>query len=177
MSKRAQILTAAHTVVRQNGTDALTLDAVAKEAGVSKGGLLYHFPNKESLIQGMVQSLIEEFEEAIRVEIAQDPTPEKAGRFARAYIRATFNSDYPLPALSESMLAAVALNPTLLHPLQQAFESWQVRLLDDGIDPAIATIIRTAADGIWFAELMNFAPPTEPLRNAVYQKLLSLIDG
>lgn len=175
MSKRNQILTAAQTVVRLNGTDALTLEAVAKAAGVSKGGLLYHFPNKEALIQGMIQSLIDEFDNAVHAEIARDPTPEKAGRYARAYLRATFNSDYPLPALSEGILAGVALNPALLRPLQAAFGAWQERLLNDGIDPALATIIRTAADGLWFAELMDFAPPQEPLRNALYEKLLALI--
>jgi AcrR family transcriptional regulator len=177
MSKREQILTAAQTVVRQSGTDALTLEAVAKEAGVSKGGLLYHFPNKEALIQGMIQSLIDEFNAAVMVEVERDPTPDQAGRYARAYLRATFNSDYPLPALSEGILAAVALNPTLLRPLQMAFQAWQERLVNDGIDPALATVIRTAADGLWFAELMEFAPPAEPLRSAVYEMLLAMVRG
>ena len=36
------------------GVAKLTLEAVAKEAGVSKGGLLYHFSNKEALIEGMI---------------------------------------------------------------------------------------------------------------------------
>jgi AcrR family transcriptional regulator len=176
MSKRENILTAAQSVVRQHGTDALTLDAVAKEAGVSKGGLLYHFPTKEALIQGMIQTLIDEFNTAVETEAAQDSAPDKPGRYARAYLRATFNSDYPLPALSEGILAAVALNPTLLQPVQAAFQHWQARLLNDGIDPTTATMIRTAADGLWFTELMDFAPPPEPLRNALYAKLMSLIE-
>ena len=37
-----------------SGAVHLTLDAVAERAGVSKGGLLYHFPSKESLLQAMV---------------------------------------------------------------------------------------------------------------------------
>lgn len=176
MSRREQIVTAAQTVVRQNGTDALTLEAVAKEAGVSKGGLLYHFPNKEALIQGMIQTLIDEFNGAVLTEVDLDPAPDKPGRYARAYLRATFNSEYPLPALSEGILAGVALNPSLLNPIQAAFREWQERLVNDGIDPATATVIRTASDGLWFAELMGFAPPVEPLRNALYEKLLSLIE-
>ena len=42
-SARARLLDAAVAVVRRDGAQALTLDAVAAEAGVSKGGLLYHF--------------------------------------------------------------------------------------------------------------------------------------
>ena len=40
---RKRLLDAAAAVVRRDGAGALTLDAVAAEAGVSKGGLLYHF--------------------------------------------------------------------------------------------------------------------------------------
>lgn len=173
MSKRNQILDAAHRVVKELGTDALTLDAVAKSAGVSKGGLLYHFPNKEALIQGMIQHLLDEFNQAIETEAAK--APQSIGRYTRAYIHVTFRSDYPLPALSEGMLAAVALNPALLEPLQAAFADWHSRLLADGIDPTTAAMIRYAADGVWFAELIGFTPPTEPLRTQLYEKLLALV--
>lgn len=53
-TKPEKILDAAAAIVRRDGVAKLTLEAAAKEAGVSKGGLLYHFPNKESLIDGMV---------------------------------------------------------------------------------------------------------------------------
>lgn len=47
--KRHLILDTATKIVMENDYNALTLDAVAKQAGISKGGLLYHFPNKELL--------------------------------------------------------------------------------------------------------------------------------
>ena len=47
---REKLLQSASQVVVEKGVDALTLAAVAKQAGVSKGGLLYHFPNKNALI-------------------------------------------------------------------------------------------------------------------------------
>ena len=43
------------------GVAKLTLEAVAKE-GVSKGGLLYHFSNKEALIEGMIVRGVEDYE-------------------------------------------------------------------------------------------------------------------
>jgi len=51
------LLAAANKVVVDRGVDALTLDAVACQAGVSKGGLLHHFPSKEALITAMVQQV------------------------------------------------------------------------------------------------------------------------
>jgi len=59
--KRQLILHTATQIVLNNGFNSLTLDAVAKHAGISKGGLLYHFPNKESLIKELAQFIFEEF--------------------------------------------------------------------------------------------------------------------
>jgi AcrR family transcriptional regulator len=43
----------------------LTLDVVAQAAGVSKGGLLYHFPSKESLLGALAQRYVQSKEQCI----------------------------------------------------------------------------------------------------------------
>jgi AcrR family transcriptional regulator len=48
--------------VKRDGLAHLAIEAVAREAGFSKGGVLYHFPTKESLIEGMITSFLEAFE-------------------------------------------------------------------------------------------------------------------
>ena len=53
-ARRDQLLDAAERVVRRDGVARLTLDAVAAEAGTSKGGLLYHFASRDALITAMV---------------------------------------------------------------------------------------------------------------------------
>ena len=60
---RDAILDAAEMVVRDIGAAHMTLDAVAERAGVSKGGLIYHFPAKETLLAAMVSRLLRRFEE------------------------------------------------------------------------------------------------------------------
>ena len=65
--KKDALLDAAEALLWEQGTQALTLTAVADRAGVSKGGLLYHFPTKEALIRGLVARLIEEFDALIAV--------------------------------------------------------------------------------------------------------------
>jgi len=44
------IIAAARRIVQRDGVAHLTIEAVAREAGFSKGGVLYHFPTKDSLI-------------------------------------------------------------------------------------------------------------------------------
>ena len=59
-SSREKILDAAAELVGEIGAGRLTLEAVAERAGLSKGGLLYNFPTKEALLQGMIQRMIDE---------------------------------------------------------------------------------------------------------------------
>ncbi|RCW78741.1 TetR/AcrR family transcriptional regulator [Phyllobacterium bourgognense] len=49
MATADQILDGAEEVLLANGVTGLTLNAVAEKVGISKGGLLYHFPSKEAL--------------------------------------------------------------------------------------------------------------------------------
>ncbi|NJK75275.1 MAG: helix-turn-helix transcriptional regulator [Microcoleus sp. SU_5_6] len=65
---RETLLRAAAQVILDRGVEALTLDAVARQAEVSKGGLLYHFPNKNALVVGLGEQLIQEFEVALQAE-------------------------------------------------------------------------------------------------------------
>lgn len=54
MSAKDKILTAYETILINQGEKAATMDAVARTAGVSKGGLLYHFPSKEAMAAGLI---------------------------------------------------------------------------------------------------------------------------
>jgi AcrR family transcriptional regulator len=59
MQTKERILEAATNVVARDGSNKLTLEAVAAEAGVSKGGLLYHFPSKRALLEGMLEVMLQ----------------------------------------------------------------------------------------------------------------------
>ena len=53
-SQRDRILDAYTDLVVTSGPETVTLDAVASAAGVSKGGLLYHFGSREALLEGLL---------------------------------------------------------------------------------------------------------------------------
>lgn len=174
---RARILTAAENVVLRDGVARLTLESAATEAGLSKGGVLYHFPTRDSLVTGMLERLIEGF----NVDLWQGAEPgDAAGRRTRAYLRATFQ---PGPdeqverqnRLGAALIAAVASEPGLLEPLRRDFAHWQDQIADDGIDAARATVVRLAADGLWLTELFGLAPLPPDLRRRVEAELESLI--
>jgi AcrR family transcriptional regulator len=89
---RERLLDAAAVVVRRDGAQALTLDAVAAEAGVSKGGLLYHFKAKRDLLDAMLEGWLEEFAAEIdaarrRRAVAERPARPRPARGGAARTR------------------------------------------------------------------------------------------
>ncbi|UOQ49883.1 TetR/AcrR family transcriptional regulator [Gracilibacillus caseinilyticus] len=174
ISRKVEILNAASKVVSERGIFELTLDAVAKQAGISKGGLLYHFPSKEALVEGMVQHLAINYQEKIEDNAKQDP--DEKGRWIRSYVDVTFNQTYQNKDMNAGLLAAKAVNPDLLDPIRNLYEEWQEQIENEGIDPMKATIIRLATDGIWLAELFDIYHIEEEKKQEIYKVLLSSID-
>src|SRR4051794_6247553 len=157
-----RLLDAAATVVHRDGAQALTLDAVAREAEVSKGGLLYHFKSKNELVEAMVERWMAEFGREID---EADPV------FVGGYVKPS------APAGNElGMLAALVADPSLLVAVRRQYGIWQDRVERESRDPVDATVARLAADGLWLAELLGMGPPTGAVREQVLQRLLELAE-
>src|SRR6185436_20683971 len=56
---REEILAAARKVLIGSGVGAMTLEAVAAEAGMSKTGLYYYFPSKDALVFELIYATLE----------------------------------------------------------------------------------------------------------------------
>jgi len=167
---KRRILDASERVVLRDGVGHLTLEAAAGEAGLSKGGVLYHFPTRDSLVAAMVTRIIEQFDDDIASYLPGAGTREAGlpGAYARAYVRATLEPVTPgEERLGAALLAAAAAEPELVVPLQEAAARWQARLVDDGLDPTLATVIRLACDGLWLCDLFGLASPRAELRAQV----------
>lgn len=171
-NKRSKILEAAAYVVQSDGILNLTLEAAAKKAGVSKGGLLYHFPSKDALVAGMVQYLMQNYIDSIGKNADQDTLQH--GRWTRSFIKGTFEQSNPDKHMDAGLMAAAVINRDLLKPIQDAYEQWQDHIDDDGLDPINATILRLAVDGLWFSELFELAPLEDDRRQRVLERLFQL---
>ena len=171
---RRAVLVAAAEIVVHEGASKLTLDAVAERCGLSKGGILHHFSTKDSLIAAMIADIVSLFETDLQRNMQGESGP---GSFARAFLRACVDRDGIVTRtlrVSAGIVAAVAINAQLLTPLRTRYAEWVARLEDDGIDPAIAELVRAAADGLWLGGVFEFAPSTAALRVRMFEKLVEL---
>jgi AcrR family transcriptional regulator len=146
--------TAAH-IVAEEGVKRLTIEHVASAARLSRGGVLYHFPSKDALIEGLVRRLVDQFQQSLDAAVAADPEPR--GRFTRAYARLTLaraddTSTRPGAAMG-GLLASLAYNPGLLAPFHERLLAWQ-RRSEQELDAATAAIVRLAAHALWTNELL-----------------------
>lgn len=120
-NKRAQILDAAFRVVQREGIAAVTFDSVAAEAELTKGGLLYHFPSREALLEGLHEHLAQTWESSL--EDAAGTTAEQATPHQRlaAYARVSATSCTRAELL---LMVEATSNPTLRAHWQQVHEKW-----------------------------------------------------
>ncbi len=174
VSKRTQLLEAAAAIVNEQGSEYLTLDAVAKKAGVSKGGLLYHFKNKLTLVQGLVDHADELYRSNVDHRVQKDP--QEQGKWVRAFIEARREHRSENASITSGMLAAQGINSQLLLPLQDTYKTWQDRIEHDGLDKVDATIIRLAVDGLWLSEIFGLDALDESMRAEVLDRLTTYTD-
>ena len=178
MSPRASsydvIVDAAENVVVEAGASHMTLDAVAARAGVSKGGLLHHFPTKEALLEAMIGRLIEKREESRR-KILND-LPDSPTRELKAYVLAALARDRKVDRVGAPILAALAHNPKLAQPIREIIKKRYAEFVSKGVKFERAVIFALATDGLLFHEVVSLSPFTEEQRSRVVEELLRMID-
>lgn len=172
---RERLIRASFSILQTQGAGGLTLDAVAREAGISKGGLLHHFASKEALIEAVLQHLFEDFTRQVERYLAAEPPGP--GRLLRAYVLATYDDDLLPLEIVTLLLSTASQNESLLARVREDFAEWQRRLLDDGIPAPRATIVRQAADAYWSERVLGVAPAEVEARHLLRDELLRLIDG
>lgn len=175
-SKRVDILDAAIRVAERDGAARLTLEATAEEAGVTRGGMTYHFRDRDTLILAMYEHLAAGWEAKL-VEIA-GKTAEHASRAERtaAYITLATTS----ATRGELELIHATGHDTSLHdPLDQVQQRWTPSPEEAGTDPeALRQFLAClAADGLWSYDSMSSRRITPAMRTELSARIADLADG
>ena len=173
MKTREAVLKAAARIIVRLGVGGFTIEAVAQEAGVTKGGVMHHFPSKESLIDGLIDQVTEMFNLRVQAELAAEPEG-KPGRWLRAYIRTIFAVQYEDIDLIPALAAAVAAEHQTIDRIRSAMQASQMAAVEDGLDPTVASIIRLAVDGVVFTRAFNLNVLDRVMSQNVADELLRL---
>jgi len=167
-SSRDRILDALVEVLLEGGAGSVTLDAVCARAGVSKGGLLYHFGSKADLFDGLTERLAAD----IRRQIAEAPADTAA--MVRWFLRMSttdLDGDEREAAIWRALLAGIRAEGeegtgTVIPAL---LAEWAEPLR--GLDPVLAEEIRLVADGLALNGLVGGPPPDPAVIDALVEAL------
>jgi AcrR family transcriptional regulator len=142
---RDRILDAYEETLIEQGERAATFDVVSKLAGVSKGGLLYHFGSKDALVAGLVERLDERRVEEI------DSIADSADGAVRTLLRNSLAVGTPM---DRTILAVARLaqgdQPVAKAALARLHDSWFAVVATEVSDPIVARAIVLISDGLYY---------------------------
>ena len=179
VSSRETILDAAEAVVLAEGAGHLTLDAVAERAKISKGGLLYNFPNKEALLQAMIDRQMRRIE-ATRLQAMENLPPQPGRELKACVLMAADARLHSEKRLGCATLAATANHPQALEPVRAAhrrrFDSIREGSAAAGLSFERSAVIALAVDGLCLLEVLQLSPFDAAQRQRIIADLLQLVD-
>lgn len=173
-SARPRIIEGARAVISARGAAAMTLTAVAEEAGITKKGLLYHFATKHDLLTAIHAELAARLELRMLEALGKEFTAATSRERSIAYIRAT---------TSEATRADLALiaeaddEPDWVAPWDELNSRWfpDERDPDPPEDALRELVARIAADGLWIYETAPGGPAAPQLRARIVDHIIGLL--
>uniref|UniRef100_UPI003F58A4ED TetR/AcrR family transcriptional regulator n=1 Tax=Mycobacteroides chelonae TaxID=1774 RepID=UPI003F58A4ED len=150
---RRALLEAAERALMAHGPQ-VSLEVVARDAGVSKGGLLHHFRSREALLRALCEHWIQQYDDAVARHL--EPDDGRPGRFCRAHIRAAFD---PLigdgPWRNVAVQSALLAIPGLFEHARISGRRWETEMASDGLHPQRVLLISRALDGDSMTEMFD----------------------
>lgn len=169
---RRTLLECTAKIAAEVGVARVTIEAVAKAAGITKGGLLHHFPSKQALIEAMVSDVLEQVDREIEDSMAKDPIAK--GRFTRAYVAMSLHDDNfnpldPWVFISISMISDKKSTDQHFNWLNKRLAMHQ----ETDSEPMFE-VIRFAADGAWLHLVTKMDEYSLSKAREVRQRLIAM---
>lgn len=141
---RSKLIECAARIITEQGPNAVTLQAVADAAGVTKGGLLHHFKNKNQLSEAVLRCFIEQLDAELGKLMAEDSV--EYGRFTRAYINSIWKDVASGQEEQWIFFAFYALSEPQLKSMYNEWMKEKRRLHHNTDSDQMLQVLRYAAD-------------------------------
>ena len=164
-------LDAALAIIARDGPGRLTLDAIARESGLSKGGVMHQFRTKEGVLKALLErqmARFEEFSTRYRAKAGSvSANPELATEIAT--VREAANTP---DSAALALLAAMVESPDLMALPRESDLKTIAAVKAEAADPDLAMIRWAAARGLLLGALFGMSPIDKPERDRLFARLL-----
>ncbi|MDN8035888.1 TetR/AcrR family transcriptional regulator [Burkholderia vietnamiensis] len=168
---RKKAIEAALGILTRDGVGGLTFDALSRESGISKGGLLHQFRTKQGVLQALLEFQQQQFEQFGRDYLVKEGASKAEPTLAAqiAIFREAINQPN---SVARAVLAAIIESPELLKGRDNA-DADKLKAMDkESSDFELSLLRYFAASGIAFNVLLGLTPLTSAMRNRLFKRLL-----
>ncbi|MFT4228717.1 MAG: TetR/AcrR family transcriptional regulator [Microbacterium sp.] len=169
---RERVLDAFEQLLIDEGERAATMDATARVAGVSKGGLLYHFSSKEALESGLIARLgaLVDSDLAAMTSAAEGPIAY--------FLRSSTMDNDPLDrAIVAVSRLAQGGSPAASGMLRDIRERWASAIRPHAKNHAALDLVMLVADGLYFNNALEVGVPGPVPTGGAMDALIELVEG
>ncbi|GLU35716.1 TetR/AcrR family transcriptional regulator [Trinickia caryophylli] len=168
---RNAAIQAALAILTKDGPAALTFDALSRESGISKGGLLHQFRNKTAILKALLAHQQEYFESFANSFLSTKGSalPEPTLSCQIAVTRESINQPN---SVARAILAALVEDPNLLSEISSQDSANTRKIRSEAKDPDIALLRLFAARGLAYTTLLGLNPLSERQRERLFKVLL-----
>lgn len=169
---RETVLDAFESILIEQGERAATMDATAKAAGVSKGGLLYHFASMEALEIALIGRL----EALVELDITEINTSE-AGAIGY-FLQSSVMQNDPLDrAILATSRLAQGGSTHASDALRDIREKWADALRPHTKDATALDLVMLVSDGLYFNNALDGGSIPGPVpRGDAMRELITLVE-
>lgn len=164
-------LDAALVIIARDGPGRLTLDSIARESGLSKGGVMHQFRTKEGVLKALLERQMAhfgEFSTRYRAKAgAESANPELATDIAT--VREATNTQN---STALALLAAMVESPDLMAVTRESDLRNIAAIKAEAADPELAMLRWAAARGLLLGALFGMSPLGKPERDRLFARLL-----
>lgn len=172
-SSRNDILDAALQVVDAEGGADLTYDSVAKQAGLTKAGLMYHFPSKEDMMIAVIEHVLTRWRSELEAELGVPLEETTLAERVRAFV--TFAGEGGVTRGEFVIFFETLRRPALAGPCRQYLQQWFG--FGPSTDPTPLMLTWFAANGMWIAEATGIVEINAAQRTALVDAMLRMVGG
>jgi AcrR family transcriptional regulator len=172
-SQRTRILDAAIRVTERDGITALTLESAAEEAGVTKGGLMYHFRTRDELLVAIQRHLTDAWEAQLVAELGKPLAEASPQEAVEAYVRVGAHGSVSKADLA--FMVESVTTPELAEVWDDLIGRWAPPPTSTDPHDIDLLLAQLAVDGLWLWRATSMIPLSEPVRKALHDRLLKLV--
>jgi AcrR family transcriptional regulator len=169
---RNLVIEAARVIIARDGPQRLTLDAIAREAGISKGGLMHQFGNKVAVIRALLENQIEYFEKFSQNHIAthgaNSAEPHLAAQIAVA--REAISQTQP-SSVAFAILGMIGEAPELMSVFRDIDVKGAEAIKAEAADPDLAMLRLFAAQGMHLTTVFGIGRLSVEDRERLFARL------